>query len=247
MWRPLWFLSLCAALAATPAHARWSVEARPLDTRPYTRDIKPLFTLHAKSGLSHLEGLGVELAQGSTVLFDVALSKDERPRQLELSLGYLTPEKSSGEGPSCAVSLLVEAGAPRKVDVTVPLRSIEPASIPLEQLRAHYDYLTPQVAVPLPAGATRLKVTARVDGACTAGRLVMLDPKGLAPRVRREAPAAHLPALGLHLRRVVRPGPPLHALRAGLLLPARSAHQPRRHLGGDEHARHHQRLQQGGV
>ena len=177
MWRPLWFLSLWAVLAATPAHARWSVELRPLDTRPYTRSFEPLFQLHAKSGLSHLEGLGVELARGETVLFDVPLMKEARPRQLELHVGYLTPDQAPRQPAACAVSLMVDTGEARQVDLTVPLRSIEPRSLPMEQLRARYDYLTPQVTAGLPAGATRLKVTARVEGECAAGRLVVMDPK----------------------------------------------------------------------
>jgi hypothetical protein len=177
MWRPLWFLSLWAALAASPAHARWTVELRPLDTRPYTRDFEPLFRMHAKSGLSHLEGLGVELARGETVLFEVPLLKEERPRQLELHVGYLTPDQAPRAQAQCLVSFRVDTGDVRQVDLTLPLRSIEPRSIPMAGLRARYDYLTPQVTAGLPAGATRLKVTARVEGECTAGKLVVMDPK----------------------------------------------------------------------
>jgi hypothetical protein len=177
MLHRLCFLSLWVALAALPAHARWTVETRPLETRPYTRELKPLVQLHERNGLTHVEGVGVEFAQGSTVLFDVPLAKDDRPRQLELHVGYLTLEKLSGPPRGCAVSFHVEAGEARKVDITVPLRSMEGASIPVEELRARYDYFTPQVEAPLPAGATRLKVTAQVDGECAAGKLLVLDPK----------------------------------------------------------------------
>jgi hypothetical protein len=178
MWHRRCFLSLWVALAALPAHARWTVETRPLDTRPYTREPRPLMRMHEQSGgLTHLEGVGVDLARGSTVLFDVPLQKDDRPRQLELHVGYVTNDPLSGHKAGCAVSFHVEAGEPRRVDLTVPLRSLDAFSIPVEEVRARYDYFTPQVELPLPAGATRLKVTAQVDGACAAGRLFVMDPK----------------------------------------------------------------------
>ncbi len=176
MSRPLCFLSFAILLTATPAHARWSVELRPLDTRPFQMDFKPLVVLHAESNLSHFEGLGVELPPGrQTVVFEAALGSEPGPRELDLNVGYLTAGKLPKDAAGCEVALEVTGGAPARKSMTLPLRSIEPSTLPEAELKAHYDYLTPEVRFPVAGGMVGLKAT--VQRGCTAGKVVLLNPK----------------------------------------------------------------------
>lgn len=174
MWRPLFFSSLL--LLPLTAAARWRVELRPLDVRPYALEVKPLVSLHPRSGLSHLEGLGTVLPAGqATAVFDVPLAVDARPRELEFHLAHLSEEATFGGG-ACSVALRVEGAAGSVPDVALPLRSLEPGNIDERALRARYDALFPEVRVPVKAGATRLSVTATPSAACGDGKVVLLAP-----------------------------------------------------------------------
>lgn len=176
MWRPLWFLSLL--LMPALAHARWSVELRPLEQRPYRRAFPTLIAVHAQSNLSRLEGSGVELAaSGASTVFDVPLPPAAEPRELELNLGYLTDGALPPGAGACALTLTAEGAEPATRSVELPLRSVEPATLPLDEVRARYDYLTPEVRWAVAPGATRLALRVRPAAACRAGRLIALNPK----------------------------------------------------------------------
>jgi hypothetical protein len=163
------FISL---LLGGSARAAFQVELRPLERTPYGRSYRPLYGLGAAGAVARVEGAGVKLEPGLQVVFDVPLAAPARARVLELQLGYLSIDETYARGRTCRMVLDVNG---HESTHDVPLRSIHPAAEKVEDLASRYDYLLPQVAVPV-EGA-RLRVAVRVASGCGDGQTVLFDPK----------------------------------------------------------------------
>ncbi len=165
-------------LSVAPADASWKIDLRPLENKPYGRNIAPLFKIDVEV-LSHLEGAGVELKSGRNEIFSVSLAQDGRPRQLEFQLGYLTNKESYENGQSCRVeyALSSSSGTSARKTVDIPLRSIHPAVETVENLQSGYDYLLPSFRVDLSPKGKKVQLTLAMDQQCGSGRMVLYDPK----------------------------------------------------------------------
>ena len=171
-------IMVTVGLSVAPVDASWKIDLRPLESKPYGRNIAPLFKIDVEV-LSHLEGAGVELKSGRNEIFSVSLAQDGRPRQLEFQLGYLTNKDSYESGQSCRVeyALSSSAGTSARKTVDIPLRSIHPAVETVENLQSGYDYLLPSFRVDLSPKGKKVQLTLAMDQQCGSGRMVLYDPK----------------------------------------------------------------------
>jgi hypothetical protein len=171
-------IMMVIGLSVSPGYASWKIDLRPLEKKPYGRNISPLFKIRVEV-LSHLEGAGIELKRGRQDVFSVPLAKDGKPRQLEFQLGYLTNNNSYERGKSCRVEYVLtsSAGISAHKTVDIPLRSIHPAAETVETLQSGYDYLLPSFRHEVSPRGTSLKLTLAMDKQCDAGRVVLYDPK----------------------------------------------------------------------
>ena len=71
-------LVMTIGLSVSPGYASWSIDLRPLENKPYGRNISPLFKMGVEV-LSHFEGAGIEVKRGRQDLFSVSLAKDGKP------------------------------------------------------------------------------------------------------------------------------------------------------------------------
>jgi hypothetical protein len=171
-------LVMTIGLSVSPGYASWKIDLRPLENKPYGRNISPLFKIGVEV-LSHLEGAGIELKRGLQDVFSVSLAKDGKARQLEFQLGYLTNNNPYERGQSCRVEYVLtsSAGISARKTVYVPLRSIHPAAETVETLKSAYDYLLPSFREEVSLRGKTLKLTLVMDKQCDGGQVVFYDPK----------------------------------------------------------------------
>lgn len=161
-------------LKASSALAYWQVVDRPLEEKPYTRELKHRFYFHDKYSIG-IDGSGLPIKAGTNPLFERSLTPG-KPKELEFQLGYLTKVHPYDKQASCAIDLRLVGETEINQSYTVPLRSIDLRSLTIQDMGSRYDYLMPAFKISLPETWTKVSAVAEVKG-CGDGQSVFFDPK----------------------------------------------------------------------